>query len=33
MIVSDVRESVCENLGIADCPENEVEIATAMSSL
>ena len=26
------REQVCEDLGIADCPENDDEIAVAMSA-
>lgn len=33
LIASDVREQVCESLGIADCPENEAEITTAMVNL
>jgi hypothetical protein len=36
VIVSDntelTREQVCEDLGIADCPENDDEIARAMSA-
>ena len=32
-IVDDVREQVCENLGIANCPENEDEIVSAMANL
>jgi len=27
------REYVCEDLGIADCPENDDEIARAMSAV
>jgi hypothetical protein len=27
------REQVCEDLGIADCPENDDEIARAMSAV
>ena len=30
VVVADVREQLCEDLGIADCPENENEIADAM---
>jgi len=30
VIVDDVRDQVCEDLGIANCPENEGEIADAM---
>ena len=30
VVVADVREQLCEDLGIADCPENEDEIADAM---
>ena len=29
-VIAPDREQVCEDLGIADCPENEDEIAAAM---
>lgn len=30
VVVDDVRQQLCEDLGIADCPENENEIVAAM---
>lgn len=30
LVVEDIRETVCDNLGIANCPENEDEIQRAM---
>lgn len=30
LVIDDIRDTICEDLGIANCPENEDEIQRAM---